>query len=1155
MDNLQWLRSPVLSGLCLLLLSCTPEFDSERVVRTRDTLGAEIYKIFCDRVASDELPNDVSGRQTRELCLGTADPSTAPTPRLRAMAEQRDRLVAALDQTLPEPLEDDLDHFMVQLLPFYEPPTELLPTQTRALGELLAKLSADEEGLQALERLSQRVGYRPLRLALGVARPALAYPGIVGFAENALATIDDGGAAGEEWDALLQALALELATAEVDPPSDEIGTLAVTRDLLFTQDNDFAEGTPHYLALRDARGVAMPTQTVPGSVPAPFIDRDNDGQADVDEQGRFVDGRGDVLEVPTPFSTLTETDALRDPIGRALNEDRALLYQYQDVNTTLLAALTREALPWLDPDTSTLLNVAQAAPVMLGPEANRTEEIGGVTYSYRGYDTSASPLLELVHGAATIVDDPETDDLLTLVNILVNDHEEDLAALIDSGLFGDRIADDHPEAVVAADSEVWDDMIQVATWMSQEDNMMEGVIRAFADPRSKRLGSVYAELMRYRDQVDLDPSDMNRPRDDQFWSEPVDRTMGDVGAIGEAGNQSLFQRTLAIIHDLDGVQFCNQDGARLTVSIGSLDVTVPFLSFGECELLQIDNVAEAFALSIIGRFEMDIKSDLLNQLLRIGGLVGLGADELLENQSGITGLTTRPTPQAMARLVFTEWRPFLRNLMSDPVTRDGIPINERHDPVLLAWERSFRFCGDELVTLDAPCSTPETVTFYEAMSPLLEAFDTYDSRTEDRFLFARLITAIHEHWASPDSEFAQEDSRDNPFFVNLDDAKSYEPLLAQLLGDCTWVGEGASRTCDPDEAGQFVQRLHNAAVTLDNIEVRPGVDGITVLARAAETLLDPERNVGLMDREGNERTRTAAGSRSPEQTPLYLLVDALLDVDTAWEGQEARQTRWLAARSTLVDQLLATERRGGEFRLANRRTAAILRIVVPWLQARIAEHREQGDLVRWAANLPNRLETTLGSAVGAAGLHFVDAVDADPVARDEISRIAEYLLDGETNPDTFATTVIATADLLQVLEDERNIVPLLNVLSEGIAPGIRSIALDGSRLTPSDIRLDGSALDESLTLMREVINVDERETLAAVLRNVVSLPESGDAETPLETIIDVIAEVNRVSPGAGGSMDAEDHRRVFEETEAYILGQERGLERLYDVVQSRTISE
>ena len=49
------------------------------------------------------------------------------------------------------------------------------------------------------------------------------------------------------------------------------------------------------------------------------------------------------------------------------------------------------------------------------------------------------------------------------------------------------------------------------------------------------------------------------------------------------------------------------------------------------------------------------------------------------------------------------------------------------------------------------------MTFYEAMTPLIEAFDSFDRRTADRFLFGRLITALHTHWPSARATATQDD--------------------------------------------------------------------------------------------------------------------------------------------------------------------------------------------------------------------------------------------------------------------------------------------------------------------------------------------------------------------------------------------------------------
>ncbi len=93
---------------------------------------------------------------------------------------------------------------------------------------------------------------------------------------------------------------------------------------------------------------------------------------------------------------------------------------------------------------------------------------------------------------------------------------------------------------------------------------------------------------------------------------------------------------------------------------------------------------------------------------------------------------------------------------------------------------------------------------------------------------------------------------------------------------------------------------------------------------------------------------------------------------------------------------------------------------------------------------------------------------------------------------------------------------------------------------------------DGLTLIREVQETDDRRVLRRILANLVSL-ESDDEQTPLEDILDVLSEVNRATPGAGGAYQPPDYTALIEQMRGFMLAEDRGLERLYDVVQEREI--
>ena len=1107
-------------GLCLLacLLGCVEELDTTRVESARGTLGEEIYEVVCQRIASEESPEDVSGRQSRAVCAGEAGPEAATTPRLRALAENRDRLVPALDRVMPEELEDDVGDFMLSLLPFYEPPDDRLPRQTRAVARVLEELVNDEEALAALERMSTRRGYRPLRLGLGVARPMLAYPEFDSFAERALETIDDGGSAGAEWEALLRASALEMATAQPDPP-DETTTLALARQLLYSEDADFAVSAPLWTSRRDARGIVL-TARSGGSVDLPFTDGDGDGLADVDALGRFVDATGSVLDVPAPFRVAHENAIARDTMGRALRTDGGHYYAYFDVSRTMLGGVTHEASAWFDPAAPVLMDLTDGLPLLLGPRTGLSREYGSATLAYMGPDTSRGALFDVLHGVGVLLPRESTDDALALVEILVTDHPELLAALIETGLFTDRRADER-SAALRAPSNLWDDLIQIATWIAQEPGLMEGLLRSFVHPDAACLGPIYAEMMRYRDDVYYDPGNLNARRTNVVFTERVDRTAPD-----STGNMSLFTRSLSVIHDLSGVKMCNKAGAYLDMP-GPLRWPVTG-SYAECELLEVNDVAQLYAQSIIGRAELELKDPTLNDLLDLASGI-VDRDQLLEDMSGIDGLTTHPTPYALNRLVFAPRNDFLENITDPPLSRDGVPVEDRHAGVIFAWEREY-FCDGR------------RVSFYDAMAPLLRAFDDFDRRTvgpgiapdpdptNPRFLFGELISAQHLHWSTPASDHTQSTDPRGSFFSYQDGGVTYEENVADAFAE-----------------GKLISRLHELSVVLDGIELRPGVDGISVLAAATEDLLDPDRNVGLAARDGRRTTTVNDGSREVPLTPLYLLLDGLAAMDAAFAAEPDRHERWLRARGALVDQLL-TVRCTGECEMDNRRTFALVRVLLPFLRERIAAHRDAGDLDAWALSMHERAAESIGSPTGSALIYFLDAVHQDPEAREALAALLGYLVDAASGNDAFPTTLVAIADILQLLEDDLNLVPLLRVLSRALAPE----APDAVAGSVGEVVLDGSAADETMDLLREIQVVDERRTMKAMMANMVALPP-GEEETPLEVILDVIAEVNRRDPGAGSPMTLEDHHDTLSRAHDFLTSESRGMERLYRVIQQREL--
>jgi hypothetical protein len=1122
-------RAGFLTVVLVASLGCST-FDTTRVPADDLTLGQEIVRTFCERMAADAFPNDVSGLRWKPVCRAQVAPPDDAPPRLVALMANRDRLARALDAVMPESTHDDLGLFLGDMLPFYDPPRERLPTDTRRIAALLENISSDDDAIAALARIGTRTGYRPLRYGLGLIRPILAYPEFDHFAQAAMhALIDlpddlpggtgDGLAAGELTN-VEAALSLYLASlAPADPlPAGEQSTLTLTRNLLFTTDPEFgsAASTERYVLVRDDRGIALPAG---GVISAPFADRDMDGRADVDDLGRFVDDTGALLAIAHPFRIRHESPSVsRDANGLALGTDGLPIYEYLNGDQTMLAGVVRESVPWFGGAHPVVLDLTHGLPSLLGTPGPQTHRYGMATLSYPGFDTTNSSAVDVVYGLSSIMALSQTEPLLESVEVLMRSHEADAAAVVDSAHYLLDRSDMYPDAQMMQPNNFWDDLTEVAVNFSHEPGMLEGVIRSFADPRSAQLGHVYAGLMRYRDEVTYNPADVNGPPIGLPLDQPVDRTRPDV-----EGNESLFERSIALIDALNGVQVCNREGAVLHLSLGPISVRWPlFGSYRRCELLQIDNVAEAYALSILGRYQLPLGDAALNDLIRILSGLGVNVDAILESSSGIRGLTQHPTPQALNRLVFwgTQNRPdgspnsqFVHDLMEPVVDRHGRDVVATYHGTIFAWEQPG---------------------FYEGMTPLLEVL--HDPRYENaggEYAFGALLGALYSHWPTR-QHWHTSRSPGSPDFNYQDDGRSYEELVADGFDDAP--GYGA-----------LVRHLNQASITLDGLSIG-GRDGLQILAAAAEQIIDPARNAGLTTRSGATTVMANDGSRTMGVSPLQVLLEGLRHVDRDWAAADPdRGEAFHRARNAITLQLLDTQPSGTSFQFVNRRGRALTLALLPFLRGRLTDHRTRGDLAMWSHDLPNDTADTIAGPIVGGLVNLLDRIQGDPEARDALIALLAYVVDEASANEAFLATLYAGVDVLQVFGDDTDIVPLAHALAGALAPNARDLAL--GRATGAPNVSEGVASD-ALGLVRELQGIDTRHVLPTLLANLVAFPTGSD-EAPLETILDVMSEVNRAHPGAGGDYDVPDYHEALSQTTGFMLDERRGMERLYQVVQNR----
>lgn len=161
------------------------------------------------------------------------------------------------------------------------------------------------------------------------------------------------------------------------------------------------------------------------------------------------------------------------------------------------------------------------------------------------------------------------------------------------------------------------------------------------------------------------------------------------------------------------------------------------------------------------------------------------------------------------------------------------------------------------------------------------------------------------------------------------------------------------------------------------------------------------------------------------------------------------------------------------------------------------------------------------------------------------------MLDEQSSSDALTTLLTASADGMQMLQDEQNLMPILRAVSTALGPsdqGDRGLVDAQLALLT---RLTGRVFDGAGAEQCGA-ELDPNQVLTAILSSAVT-PTSfpgGRTMTPVEAIFDAIDDVNRALPDETGPLDREDYASVADEVSQFLLDKERGLEQLYAVVKN-----
>jgi hypothetical protein len=993
----------------------------------------------------------------------------------------------------------------------------------------------------------------------------------------------------------------------------------IMQEILFASDPAFGGGTPKYIVKRDVRGYAA---IKGGAVPSPFIDADKDGLPDVDESGRFKTTNNSLA--PSPFPFPGSPTATRDPAGRALAGSQ-LLYEYVDTSHTFAAQMMSDLKPLVNPDIDakheTLMDMLGGMHVAVGPRAQKSKSYaGGKSVEYSGIPDD-SPMLDLIYAMGTILgsqgvaNEPaglthaNSDTTLALGRELFSNAEATKATARITGamITAFDIAQKHDEAKIPRTATFWDESLETMGKMAKEPGLLEDVFAALADDRSAQLGTIFSRYANLKDEITYNKNDINggpfnlTTNSTSEMKTPVDRAQPETGK-----NRSAMYRFLQLISDTTGVTACNKPGAKVHAkAFGiSLDLPIGGGTFAECEVFKLENLAGFYldAIADAAQYEPDTKANkrgtfyMRDSLLR-NGVGGLGAASvgLMEDSSGLTGFWTptsstvlSPKPSWLNRLVFFDLKndtvnaktnTFIKDLQGDfigtSVCPERIITDPKPDEVDATSDgkvHGLRNCPNgQWLQQRGPNTlfTWENFGFYEAMKPLLGAFVKHGR--ED--LFLELANATYKHW--PGAEGSADECRlaGNKMCPKAG-MNTYEPLIAEALaGDVIPALTELSKVLVKLE----IKRCDTVDPTTKACTASTLVSGADVAAAATRSMLDPDyaKNVlQLKDRKGATTAKRNDGTTVPQVTPAYLLTSALGGIDIAFDTYEQqhpedkdRRANWRRARSQLVDQFMGVSGAKSTSTFANPTMPKMTPVLIDVLRAQLNFHCPKSfappfEKCTWAREeLAAHAKDTLTGPLASAGLDMMEAIRADKDGRHEMEVLMQYLLDAASKNDALASMLASSNDLVQLMHDDQNLVPLFHVLASAMAATVKDEKGHVKQKSLVDAQMallakvSGRYFDKD---GKEICRreIDPNQVLAVALGNIVT-PITDDGfkgQSPLEVIIDVIADVNRVDPTQPyeGTLDRSDYGAVSDNVVDFLMNKERGLEQFYEVIRQGT---
>ncbi len=1092
-------------GLLALLLaaigltSCVKEYDFERDVPERGTLGEELHRIW--KKDAMRAPENAESKTQ--------------------MLEQRKLVfVTSVDTVAPGALLKDIDLFFRDLLDLVE--EGVLPGITRKITVMLRDVAQNDALIKALadnKRPSPDTYVSPLN-GKNFLGHLLAYSRIQDVGSGLSQTLldndqvtDDGSpdpSEGGSFKNTFIALSEVLRDVEAGDPKDSFAYSL--QDILLAEDPRFQPenaGEAQYAVSYDHRG--YPMAAMDGSdVRFPFTDQNGDGLADVDDDGKFVLSTGSNLQIE-PFQTDPEANQLlnRDAFGRGYANEGEFSFQYIDLNRTGLNFVVRQ-LGFLSAR-GFLWDLTEFAPTAFGDRVPKQDERG----AFLGYKTD-NPLIDAFYGLVHILDIPELHEAMVALARFMDMQSPALAGVVFSIDEMAETFDQYPDAEMTDDQTLLYDMMPILEEIAADPDLWADFMDALSDPVTRKTGQAMAELLKYKDVNSMAPA-LDGPYDQCFQNCKSSHNIGtverfdciracprdgmfstqmDSDAPESADNRSLFSRLLHLLRDTQGQPY-------------SLQITEPGWLAGVPPIVSLDGAAEAFLRSVAGN--LDLEEHVPDEFWSsgIGGLLDLiGVDSgnlagLLSTLSPIFGakLDKESTPDQITRLFnqpeLSGSLPVVGTLaIAPPVCKDGYVMANHHADLLFA---------------------SEATGLIDTLYPLAKAFSDHDR--ED--LLAKLFVAVHKHYSSRDDLYRTANENDSPMAAS--NLVSYEPALLEIF-----------------ENGKLFDALAELAIAADEFKASSGEDLIEMLRKIVYNALRTDQ--GFVMRDGTDMMNLPDGRTLRDLSRAHVLANAIDELSERVDEDPNAKERFDSAISTLYEVFLQASWPDGERAyFENQGTVALSVLTMRHMAHRALDLREEGRLSEWLTD--DQVEAMVDlfdSRTLPALVQLQRDIFATPEDRALTEDLITYLVSG---PEGRRQASLA-AYVTMVYSLQTDIwIPLAKYLADQLDPAKQWGIEPMGRLPLAS---------HGVLMLKRTVEIDEDGVGLEMFER--SFSTQPDQTIPIFEIFDVIAAYFREDPAAGGAYSEQDYRRVFNGFADWLDDDVHGMEQLYDILETRTRS-